>query len=320
VRLRIRPTVRERAAPVPAQSALVKPLALGLGCCGEEIHTAMNKNLRLFLLAVIALALFPSLGCDKLRARDQLNKGVEAYKNNHYEQAIDHFQLAVQLDPNLLNARMYLAAAFVTQYVPGVLSDDNLRVAHQAIDEYQKVIDANPSRDQKVNAAKGIAYLYLNMKQFDDAKKYYRMASDLDPNDPEPYYSIGVIDWTACYAPRMEERASLGLKPDEHLNPKNKDQKKVCDELKVKNGPTIQEGLDILSRAIQLRPDYDDAMAYLNLMYRERADVECDDLDARTQDLKAADHWQDEVMRVRKIKAENEARKAGGGITTEETK
>jgi tetratricopeptide (TPR) repeat protein len=280
----------------------------------------MNKNLRLFALAAMMLALFYSLGCDKLRARDQLNKGVEAYKNAHYEQAIDHFQRAVQLDPNLINARMYLATAFVSQYIPGVQSDDNLRIAHQAIDEYQKVIDANPARDQKVNSAKGIAYLYLNMKEWDDAKKYYRMASDLDPNDPEPYYSIGVIDWTACYLPRMEQRAGLGLKPEEHLNPKNKDQKKACDELKAKNSASIQEGIDILSKAIQLRPDYDDAMAYLNLMYRERADVECDDLDARTQDLKTADHWVDEAMQAKQARAAKEAQKAAGGVTMDQTK
>ena len=67
----------------------------------------------------------------------------------------------------------------------------------------------------------------------------------------------------------MEERAKLGMKPEEHLSAKNKDQKKVCEELKVKNGPDIQEGIDSLNKAIQLRPDYDDAMAYMNLMYRE---------------------------------------------------
>jgi len=280
----------------------------------------MNKNLRLLTLAAAMLALFSSVGCNKLRARDQLNKGVEAYKNSHYEQAIDHFQQAVQLDPTLINARMYLATAFVSQYIPGVDAPDNLRTAQQAIDEYQKVIDANPSRDQKVNSAKGIAYLYLNMKRFDDAKKYYRLASDLDPNDPEPYYSVGVIDWTACYQPRMEERAKLGLKPEEHLNPKNKDQKKACDELKVKNASAIQEGIDSLNKAIQLRPDYDDAMAYMNLMYRERADVECDDLGSREEDLKTADHWVDETLRVKKAKAEKEAQKAGGGITLDQPK
>ena len=278
----------------------------------------MNKNARLFTLAAVTLALFSSVGCNKLRARDQLNKGVKAYKDSHYEQAIDHFQQSVQLDPGLINARMYLATAYVSQYIPGVDSPDNLRTAQQAIDEYQRVIDANPARDQKVNSAKGIAYLYLNMKKFDDAKKYYRMAGDMDPNDPEPYYSVGVIDWTACYQPRMEERAKLGMKPDEQLNPKDKNQKKSCDELKQKNWANIQDGIDALNKALQLRPDYDDAMAYMNLMYREKADVECDDLAARAADLKTADEWVDKTMATKKAKAEKQP--GAQGITMDQPK
>ncbi len=281
----------------------------------------MNKTFKFLVLAGTSLALFSSVGCSKLRARDQLNKGVEAYKSSHYEQAIDHFQQAIQYDPGLINARMYLATAFVSQYIPGVDSPDNIRTADQAIEQYQKVLDTSTAaRDQKVNSAKGIAYLYLNEKKWDDAKKYYRMASDMDPNDPEPYYSVGVIDWTACYQPRMEARAKLGMKPEEHLNPKNKDQKQACTELKVKNAPAIQEGIDSLNKAIQLRPDYDDAMAYMNLMYREKADVECDDLPGREEDLKTADHWVDETLRVKKAKAEKAAQNAAGGITVDPSK
>jgi tetratricopeptide (TPR) repeat protein len=280
----------------------------------------MNKYLRLLTLAAVALALFSSLGCDKLKARDQLNKGVKAYKDNHYEQAIDHFQKAVELDPALINARMYLATAYVSQYIPGVESPENVRTAQQAIDEYQRVIDANPSRDQKVNSAKGIAYLYLNEKKWDDAKKYYRMASDLDPNDAEPYYSVGVIDWSACYAPRMEARATLGMKPDEHLSSKNKDQKKVCEEMKAKNSAAIQEGIDSLDKAIKLREDYDDAMAYMNLMYRERADIECDDEAARAADLKTADQWVDKAMTAKQARAAKAAAAQTGGITVDTPK
>ncbi len=280
----------------------------------------MNKYLKVLTLAAVALALFSSLGCDKLKARDQLNKGVKAYKDNHYEQAIDHFQEAVRLDPALINARMYLATAYVSQYIPGVDSPDNLRTAQQAIDEYTKVIDANPSREQKVNSAKGIAYLYLNEKKWDEAKKYYRMASDLDPSDAEPYYSVGVIDWSACYAPRMEARAKLGMKPDEHLSAKNKDQKKVCEEMKAKNSAAIQEGIDSLDKAIKLREDYDDAMAYMNLMYRERADIECDDEAARAADLKTADSWVDKAMDAKKAKALKAEKAQGGTITVDSTK
>lgn len=280
----------------------------------------MNKTIKLLTLTAVALALLSSVGCDKLKARDQLNKGVKSYKDNHYEEAIGHFQEAVRLDPSLLNARMYLATAFVSQYIPGVDSPENLRTAQQAIDEYQKVIDANPSRDQKVNSAKGIAYLYLNEKKWDDAKKYYRLAGELDPNDPEPYYSVGVIDWTACYQPRMERRAALGMKPDEHLSAKNKDQKKACDDLREKNSPAIQEGIDSLKKAIDLRPDYDDAMAYMNLMFRERADVECEDDAARTEDLKTADGWVDKTLATKKAKAEKAAQSQGGQITMDQSK
>ena len=264
------------------------------------------------------LALFSSMGCGKLRARDQLNKGVTAYKNAKYEEAIDHFQQAVALDPTLINAKMYLATAFAQQYIPGADTPDNNKMAEQAIEQYQNVLAMNPARDQKVNSAKGIAYLYLNMKKFDDAKKFYRMAADIDPNDPEPYYSVGVIDWTACYQPRMEERAKLGLKPDENLNPKNKDQKTACAELKTKNWPSIEEGIENLNKAIQLRPDYDDAMAYLNLMYREKADVECDDLNARQEDLKTADHWVDQTLLTKKAKAEKQPGQQG--ITMDQPK
>src|SRR6202453_2104864 len=279
----------------------------------------MNKSIRLLTLAAVALALFSSVGCSKLRARDQLNKGVTSYKNAKYEEAIDHFQQAVALDPSLINAKMYLATAFAQQYIPGVEDPDNLKMADQAIEQYKRVLDMNAAREQKVNSAKGIAYLYLNMKKFDDAKKFYRMAADMDPNDPEPYYSVGVIDWTACYQPRMEERAKLGLKPEEHLNPKDKEQKKACDELRAKNMPSIQEGIETLGKAIQLREDYDDAMAYMNLMYREKADVECDDLAARAADLKTADEWTDKALTAKKVKAEKQAAASQGGITIDQS-
>jgi tetratricopeptide (TPR) repeat protein len=67
------------------------------------------------------------------------------------------------------------------------------------------VLDSDAVGDSKINSAKGIAYLYLNMKRFEESKYYYQRASGLDPSDPEPYYFIGVIDWTDSYQPRMED-------------------------------------------------------------------------------------------------------------------
>ena len=275
----------------------------------------MKTSVRVLALVAATLLLFSATGCNKLRARDQLNKGVQAYKNAKYEEAIDRFQQAVALDPTLLNARLYLATAFAQQYIPGVDNADNNKYADQAIDQYKAVLDRDP---KSVNSVKGIAYLYLQMKQFDKAKEYYRKATEMDPNDPEPYYSIAVIDWTQTYQPRMEARAKLGLKPDEPLNAKDKDQKKACEELKEKNSANIQEGIENLTQALKLRPDYDDAMAYMNLMYRERADVECEDPGARAADLKTADDWVDKTMATKKAKAEKQP--GAQGITMDQSK
>ncbi|HEY1270904.1 MAG TPA: tetratricopeptide repeat protein [Terriglobales bacterium] len=258
------------------------------------------KTTQKLLVVLAAGILLLGTGCSKLRARDQLNKGVQAYKNAKYEQAIDHFQQAVAFDPSLINARLYLATAFAQQYIPGADTPDNNRMAEQAIDQYKQVLGVDP---KNINSIKGIAYLYLQMKKFDLAKEFYKKASSADPNDPEPYYSVAVIDWTQTYQPRQEERAKLGMKPDDALPAKDK---KVCAMLRDKNTANIQEGIDNLNKAIQLRPDYDDAMAYMNLMYRERADVQCDDPAARQADLKTADEWVDKTMATKKAKAEKQ--------------
>jgi tetratricopeptide (TPR) repeat protein len=270
----------------------------------------MKVSLRILALIAVAALALSNEGCDKLRARYQLNKGVASYKNARYEQAIEHFKNAVALDPTLQNAKLYLAAAYVAQYIPGVDSPENLQNANGAIAQYKDVLAQDP---KNVNSMKGIAGLSLQMKKFDDSRDYYRKAIDLDPNDPEAYYSIGVIDWTMAFTSRMEERAKLGLRPDEPLK-----DKKVCAKLRESGGPTIQDGIDNLNKALQLRQDYDDAMAYMNLMYREKGDRECDQPEQRAADLKAADEWVDKAMAAKKAKAEKSS--GPNGITIDQSK
>jgi len=260
----------------------------------------MKTISKLLVILAAGFVLLMGTGCNKLKARDQLNKGVQAYKNNKYEEAIDHFQQAVAYDPALINARLYLATAYAQQYIPGADSPDNNRMGEEAINQYKQVLQADP---KNINSIKGIAFLYLQMKEFEKAKDYYKKASEIDPNDPEPYYSVGVIDWTETYQPRQEERAKLGMKPDESLPAKDK---KVCAMVREKNWANIQEGMDNLNKALQLRELYDDAMAYMNLLYRERADVQCDDPAAHQADLKTADDWVDKVMAAKKAKAEKQ--------------
>src|ERR1700747_2509150 len=117
----------------------------------------MKTSLKVMAVAGAILVVLAATGCDKLRARDQLNKGVASYKNNQFEQAINHFKEAVSLDPGLKNAKLYLATSYAQQFIPGVDSQDNLQTANLAIEQYQAVLDIDP---KNINSIKGIASLY----------------------------------------------------------------------------------------------------------------------------------------------------------------
>jgi hypothetical protein len=61
----------------------------------KEKDKNMNRIARLPVLAAVLVAMMVSLtGCDRLKARDQLNKGVRGVQGRQYEEAITHFQNA----------------------------------------------------------------------------------------------------------------------------------------------------------------------------------------------------------------------------------
>ena len=128
----------------------------------------MNGPARITVLAIAVGGMVLSMsGCNRLAARDQLNKGVDAYKSARYEEAIGHFQKATQLDPSLPMAKSYLATALAQNVVPGLDTPDNLKTAQQAISMFQEVLDKDPS---DVNSLKQIAGIYFSIKKFDEAK------------------------------------------------------------------------------------------------------------------------------------------------------
>jgi tetratricopeptide (TPR) repeat protein len=201
-----------------------------------------------------------------------------------------------------------LATAYAQQYVPGVDSPENASNAKMAIDEYNNVLKNDP---QNLNSIKGIGYLYMNMKKWEDARTYYKKAIAMDPNDADLYYSIGFIDWSQSYKDAAEIKAAAGMQVETEL--KGKGSQKICDQIKARDGEAIEEGMKMLQIAIDKRSDYDAAMAYLNLLYRRKAnDITCDDAQARADYVKAANDWIDKAMSARKKKAEEAAKKNSG--------
>src|SRR5438874_6060044 len=267
-----------------------------------------NSIRRALTFAAIAILAAGLSGCNKLKARDQLNKGVAAFKNAQYDTAIEYFKQAKQLDPGLMNARLYLATAYATQYIPGAPSEQNVRLGNAAVDEFREVLQIDPNN---LSAIDGIGSILFQIaatpydpKKFEESKSYHQKHIELKSNDPEPYYWIGVIDWTLAFRANNELRAEYN---------KNNIKKQVKDtdplpssvraQYTAKYGSLVDEGIAALKKAIELRPDYYDAMAYLNMMSRRKADM-AEAADQRDDLLKQADALVDKVKEVKQKRAE----------------
>jgi tetratricopeptide (TPR) repeat protein len=255
-----------------------------------------SNNIPLIALAAAAGLIVAGTGCQKLKARDNLNKGVQAFKTAKYQDAVEYFKRAVELDPQFPTARLYLASAYMSQYIPGAESAENLKVAQEAHNEFQRVLELDPNNSL---AMASIATLYFHQKKFDDAEEWYKKLVQVDPQNKEAYYTMGVIAWSRTFQKRMEARAKLGMKPEDPGPIKDR---KVREELQQANLEIINEGISYLEQALKIDPEYDDAMAYLNLLHRERADLQ-DTVEAYKKDIDTADEWVSKTLETKKIKA-----------------
>jgi tetratricopeptide (TPR) repeat protein len=259
-------------------------------------------------VAALLILVVGASGCNKLKARDLLNKGVTAFKNGQSDAAIEDFKQAKEADPDLLNARLYLATAYASLYIPGAPSQENMARGNQAIAEFKEVLDKDPNN---IPAIDGIGSILFQMggqpfdpKKFEESKSYHQKHIQLKPDDPEPYYWIGVIDWTLAFRANGEMRMDYN---------KNNIRKQVKDtdplpgairsEYASKYGPLIDEGITDLQKAISIKPDYDDAMAYLNLLYRRKADM-VESKEEREALLKQADDLVDKVKEIKQKRSE----------------
>jgi Tfp pilus assembly protein PilF len=254
--------------------------------------------------ALVALA-FLSAGCNKLKARDNLGKGVNAFKAGQYTAAADDFKTAVDLDPDLPEARLYLATAYMTQYVPGSEAPDNKRNATSALQMFQTALNSNLNDKNKLLAMQSLANLYYNMRDYPKAEEWHKKVTQADPKNKEAYYSLGVIAWTEFVPVDREARSTQGLRaedPGPLKEPKNKKEPDLKADLKAKYWQKLTDGVEDEKKALEIDPEYENAMAYMNLLIRYRADLD-DTKEQYLADAKEADDWVQKDLETTKKKA-----------------
>src|ERR1700722_10385890 len=160
----------------------------------------MNTLARVGAVFIGCAAVVTLAGCDKLKSRDQQNQGVHEFSAAKYPDAVEHFKQAVELDPTNPNARKYLATSYFIQWIPGAASPQNEEFASRAREEFGKVLERDPKDADALGYLGSMAYneappLAREQKnaKYNEAADWNHKLIDVDPNNKQAYYFLGVI-------------------------------------------------------------------------------------------------------------------------------
>lgn len=246
----------------------------------------MRRDRLAVALSLSALVL-AGTGCegtiDHLKANFAAKQGNDLYKAGDYQKAVEWYRYSLYLNPELPIAYHNAGLAFMALYKPGSRHPKDLYYSQQSIDHLQRFLRFEPDDEDAKNQ---ILTVFLQAERYDDAARFfeaevkergsdpavasrlaqilgmiyakkgdfesslewYKKRAEIEKDNPEALYTIGVLCWDKVY------HAGISMELD-------------------KRGEMIEMGLDYLRRAADLRDNYFEATAYINLLFREKAKV-----------------------------------------------
>ena len=241
------------------------------------------------------------------------------YKAEKYDEAVLHYKKVVAADPSYVEAWLNMGYAYRALFHPGSTHEKDVEYARAGIEAFRKVIDLDPKNEKAqqyfldfctvaerydeaityfeaelqkapndAQLIRQIASLYGKKGDADNALKYYTRWTEVEPGDPVAWYTIGVACWERSYRHKTmisaEERQAV-----------------------------ITKGIEALDKSLKIKPDYFDALSYMNLIYREKADLEANNGNAAAAgaDFETAQTYMKKALEVRNAQMKAQAN-AGG--------
>lgn len=260
---------------------------------------------KLCLSSALTLSLLLLTGCQQVKARMAIRDANDAYSKEDYATALQNYTRARQIDPKgFPDLDRMIGYSRIGMYVPEDKSPKNEQNASMAVAELRRYLRKRPndvvarealvnlylnsnrtteainffqdylkSNPSDVDSVRSIATLYAKQGNFNEALNWYEKITLLDARNPEAFYIYGVVCW---------EKVAKNPPAD------------VAERLAI-----IEKGRAALNRAMALRPDYLEAIAYQNLLYRQQALIETDP--AKQQEMiRKADELRNMAMEINK--------------------
>jgi tetratricopeptide (TPR) repeat protein len=234
------------------------------------------------------------------RKGEQINDG-------YLQDALKHYQLSVEklkgsTDP--IDQQLWKRSL---QYLAAVYATDKLNEPEKAEPVVKQLIDMDPKDTANYT---GLAKIYEDAGKFEEAEASLKQAEGAAPNDPgvasqlgDFYNRRGEFDKAMTSFEKM-----TSLEPN---NPQNFYNLAVRFEEKTRKDYTIKpaqkadyvkRGMAAVDRALEIRPDYFEALTYKGLMLRQAATIAKNPAEQKRL-LDEAGQFQKKAMDVQNLKS-----------------
>lgn len=275
-----------------------------------------TRRQRATLSAMLILAVLGLAGCNKLKSKQEIKKGNEFFKVGQYEPALVSYQEALRLDPDEKKIYMNIGLAYMGEYQPGSKHPRDLEIAQKAIDYLEKFVQTYPQDKKTQKAREFLVSMYLATDRFDEAIKFYEEMLKTNPKDSKAmssiaqmYFKKGDFDMAVVW---LKKRLEVeGNNPEVYylIGVQAWDRSYNFPDLSAETrAKIVEEGLQSLNKALEIKPDYFEAITYVNLLYREKAKMETDPA-KKKEYTEVADKYLQQALDLRKKVKEAEAAK-----------
>jgi tetratricopeptide (TPR) repeat protein len=244
--------------------------------CGQGRR--MKKRMRRSLSFALPVCLIAVSANSQVGTADaEFTAGTIAIENGDSDLALTHLQRAVVLDPTMIKAH------FAIGTVADIWCGTNTDRCEIAIEGYKRALELDSSYK---DASKHLAYALFMVNRLVESETHYRRALSLHGDDPEALCAVAAMDarrtWRDVVFAKLEQK----LTPEGALI-----DSPSCDEVRDKDLGSIDEGIQLLTKALQIKADSTDVMGFLSWLHAERAEIQCGDQRAYRGEKDAAREW-----------------------------
>ncbi len=165
-----------------------------------------RKGVAPFLITLGLLIFLVSWsGCSKLnvnylKGNYHFNRANHHFTEGLYRKAIEEYELALQFNPNLVDAYRFLGESYKQIYKPGVDTEDNKQRAEKALAALQKAYEIDPNNKDVIYS---LGDMYDKLGDFEEAEKLYLKILEMEPTNMANYYVVA--EFYKRYAGEKEE-------------------------------------------------------------------------------------------------------------------